>query len=197
MRRFCVVVLLTFSTAFGQTPAELNKQYNCGEVQPTAPKLRLELLKRAEADQEAREKSDGDAMAAVDKENTDRLSELLETHGWLNISLVGCDGTDAAWLIAQHADSQIMVQKLALERLEQAFAKGQAMPYQLAYLTDRVRVNWGRKQVYGTQTEIVNGKAVPKPLENPEVVDKRRAAVGLTPLADYLSQMNRMYDEGN
>lgn len=180
-----VFTFLFLPTAFGQTATELDL-YNCAEVRPTEPKLRLELLKRAEADQKAREDSDGDAMAAVDKRNTDRLSELLETHEWLGIDLVGCDGADAAWLIAQHADLNISVQKLALERLEKAVSTKQAIPYQLAYLTDRVRVNRGREQVYGTQIQIVDNRAVPQPLENPETVDKRRASVGLTSLADYL-----------
>ena len=198
MSKFFMIVLafLFLPIAFGHTVAELDT-YNCAEVQPTEPELRLELLKRAEADQKAREKSHGDAMVAVDERNTNRLSELLEVHDWLGISLVGCDGADAAWLIAQHADLDTTVQKLALERLEKAVSTRQAMPYQLAYLTDRVRVNWGGKQVYGTQIQIVDNRAVPQPPENPETVDERRASVGLTPLADYLDQMNRVDSGGN
>ena len=198
MKKFFMIVsaFLFLSVTFGQTVAELDT-YNCAEIQPTKPKLRLELLKRAEADQKARESSNGDAMVVVDEENTHRLSELLEAYGWLGISLVGCDGADAAWLIAQHADANIVVQKMALERLEKAVSAKQAMPYQLAYLTDRVQVSWGRKQVYGTQIQIVNNRAVPQPLENPETVDKRRASVGLTPLADYLDQINRVDIGGN
>ncbi|HEY8505435.1 MAG TPA: DUF6624 domain-containing protein, partial [Gemmataceae bacterium] len=56
----------------------------------------------------------------------------------------------------------------------------------LAYLTDRVRVNTGRKQLFGTQMTWESGKLAPKPIEDAARVDQRRAEYGLPPLADYL-----------
>jgi hypothetical protein len=53
----------------------------------------------------------------------------------------------------------------------------------VAYLTDRVRVNQGLPQVYGTQmARDAKGRAIPEELEDAKHVDDRRAAVGLRPL---------------
>jgi hypothetical protein len=41
-------------------------------------------------------------------------------------------------------------------------------------------------RVYGTQLVVVGGKATPAPIEDEANVDRRRRAVGLPPLADYL-----------
>ena len=63
---------------------------------------------------------------------------------------MGKDGSNAAWLLVQHADEDKPLQRLALQKLEAAVRKGEASKSNLAYLTDRVRVNAGQKQVYGT-----------------------------------------------
>ena len=197
MFRTLIFLFLFAPTVFGQTAMERERDfYNCDTVQITEPELRLELLAMAEVDQEARVDPESDLLA-VDKENTDKLSEMLQIHDWLDISMVGCDGSDAAWLIAQHADFDLSVQGAALERLEAAVSRDQATPSQLAYLTDRVRVNRGQKQVYGTQFHTVDGELVPQPIENRETVDERRAAVGLTALAEYSQQMKELYGEGD
>ena len=194
MLRIVISLLLLTSLGF---PQNVEYSYNCDEIKPIEPELRLELLTMAEADQKTRSELDSGKMSVVDRENSARLGELLAVHDWLGIDLVGCDGANAAWLIAQHADQNLAVQKLALDRLTIAYENGQAEPYQFAYLTDRVRVNTGRKQIYGTQVRFVGDEAQPKPLEDPERVDELRREVGLTPLADYLDQMNSIEDEGN
>ena len=51
----------------------------------------------------------------------------------------------------------------------------------------------GKKQVYGTQYHSPNGKWEPRPLEDEANVDKRRAEVGLSPLAEYVKQLEAMY----
>src|SRR5205085_1172028 len=78
--------------------------------------------------------------------------------GWPGKSLVGVDGANAAWLLVQHADQGRAFQKRCLPLLEAAVKKGEATGVQLAYLSDRVRVGAGEKQVYGTQFRTVDGK---------------------------------------
>jgi hypothetical protein len=58
----------------------------------------------------------------------------------------------------------------------------------LAYLTDRVYLAEGRPQEYGTQVTARDGQWIPRHLRDHESVDDRRAAVGLEPLADYLTR---------
>jgi hypothetical protein len=63
--------------------------------------------------------------------------------------------------------------------------KAEVSQTDLAYLTDRVLLVEGKKQIYGTQFNFSDGKWEPRPLEDPTSVDKRRAEVGLQPLAEY------------
>ncbi|HEY8524359.1 MAG TPA: DUF6624 domain-containing protein [Acidimicrobiales bacterium] len=87
-------------------------------------------------------------------------------------------------MIALHANQDVDVQERALALVRAAVAAGQASRTELAYLEDRVALNRGRPQRYGTQIGCVDGRAEPAELEDPEGVDERRAAVGLSPLDD-------------
>ncbi len=64
--------------------------------------------------------------------------------------------------------------------------KSDASPQDLADLTDRVLVGQQKRQVYGTQFRVVDGKLKPQPIEDEEHVDDRRKEVGLPPLKAYL-----------
>ncbi|MBS1533035.1 MAG: hypothetical protein JSU01_22230 [Bacteroidetes bacterium] len=68
-----------------------------------------------------------------------------------------------------------------------------ASPENYAYLTDRMLVNKGKKQLFGTQVRV-NTKTKhtrPLPIQDSTNVDVRRKAVGLSPLKDYLKQFNK------
>lgn len=133
----------------------------------------------------------------IDRENTERLRRILAEHGWPGRSLVGEKGAHHAWLIAQHADRDPAFQREALDLLTEAVARGEARPRELAYLTDRVRVNEGREQVFGTQMRPdENGMPVPRPVEDPERLDERRAEVGLEPFDQYLRGFMRRFEGG-
>ena len=64
-------------------------------------------------------------------------------------------------------------------------------------LLDRVLVGEGKPQVYGTQGkrfEDWKGKEPElEPIEDEANVDKRRAEVGLPPLAEYVKFLKQMY----
>lgn len=169
--------------------------------------LAAELARMAAADQRVREPSPGEEkrfvhrlsverrleFARVDVSNTDRLREIIRAHGWPGVSLVGEQGAEHAWLIAQHADHQLDFQREALQLLADAVARQDAPERHLAFLTDRVRVNEGREQLYGTQIGAVRqGVAVPMPVEDPDRLDQRRAEVGLEPFADYACRWQAM-----
>src|ERR687894_1741011 len=162
--------------------------------------LAAELARMADEDQRFRSRLQGDGnefvrridlesrMEAqrIDVSNTDRLRDIVSEHGWPGRSLVGEGGAHHAWLIAQHADRQLDFQREALELLADAVSRGEAAQRDLAYLTDRVRLNEGREQVYGTQiAEVKDGNGVPWPVEDPANLDARRAGVGLPPFEEY------------
>ena len=151
-----------------------------------------------EADQELRNQLTGDnasnvllvlRMNAADMQHAARMKEIVEQVGWPVKTMVGADGAFAAWLLVQHADLDPQFQERCLALMEQALREGEAEAKEVAYLTDRVRVNTGRPQVYGTQFHTVDGVLVPRPLEDPEHVDERRKHVGLGTMEEYTKTM--------
>ncbi|RJL32448.1 DUF6624 domain-containing protein [Bailinhaonella thermotolerans] len=137
--------------------------------------LRSQLVERKERARRA-----GPAAAhATASDNVAFLRGVLLARGWPHRSVVGEDGAEAAWLIALNADHDPEFQRAALSELEQAAAIGEASPAHVAYLADRVAVNEGLPQRYGTSR---TPEGVPHPIDDPTLVDKRRAEVGLSPL---------------
>lgn len=168
--------------------------------------LRAELLRRQEEDQRVRglarmrtartptDRPDDVARAwrRVDEGNTAWLADLVAERGWPGRTVAGDDGAHAAWLLAQHADQRPDQQRSFLDALRGAVADGEASAADLAYLEDRVRVNTGRPQIYGTQFTYTGEDFGPAPIDDPDRLDERRAAVGLEPFADYQSRITSM-----
>ncbi|AUG77067.1 hypothetical protein CFP65_2226 [Kitasatospora sp. MMS16-BH015] len=128
------------------------------------------------------------AWRRLTAEHADWLGEFLDEHGWPTAELVGVEAARAGWLIAQHADRQLELQRRAVRLLARAVAQGQAGERELAFLRDRVLVNEGQEQVYGTQIAGVrDGRPVPWPCVEPERLDERRAAVGIPPFEAYVA----------
>jgi len=126
-------------------------------------------------------------IKATYRANNQRLGGIFKQFGWPGVSLVGKDGSNAVWLLVQHADEDKPLQRQALKLLEEAVRKGEATKPNLAYLTDRVRINAGQKQVYGTQLDWPDADHPrPKPTEDPANLNKRRAAMGLPSIEEYL-----------
>jgi hypothetical protein len=106
--------------------------------------------------------------------------------------LAGEDGAAAAWLLAQHADHDPVRQRAFLDALRGAVNQGEAFPAHLAYLEDRVRVNAGQPQLYGTQFTVTGGELGPHPIQDPKRLEERRAEAGLEPFADYEARMRAL-----
>ncbi|MCM2388293.1 DUF6624 domain-containing protein [Streptomyces albipurpureus] len=121
----------------------------------------------------------------------DRLGEIMDEHGWPTAELVGEEAGRAAWLIAQHADRQLDIQRRALKLLQEAVSAGSASPRELAFLRDRTLVNEGRSQVYGTQIAgMKDGAPVPWPCQEPGRMDELRAEVGIEPFDEYVAKFS-------
>ena len=151
--------------------------------------LRAELLERAGRDQAARESLPPghdmqqweEIVEPVDQANTARLREIVAEHGWPGHQIVGEAGAHAAWLLAQHAPPEFQEECLPL--LQDAVARGDASPRDLAYLMDRVLMHRGQPQIYGTQYMVTGGILTLWTVQDPAGLDKRRAALGLQPEA--------------
>jgi len=107
----------------------------------------------------------------------------------------GQNGTDAAFLLVQHADYEF--QKEMLPFVKKAYQSGKLQGHFYALLQDRVLVREGKPQIYGTQAKSFDkwkGKEpVLEPIEGEAGVDQRRAAVRLGPLSKYHQALKQAY----
>lgn len=128
-----------------------------------------------------------------------RLVEILNQYGYPGYDLVGEKAEQAYWVMVQHSDFDPEFQKKVLLELEKQVQKENANSRNFGLLTDRVKINTGQKQIYGTQVTYISEKcqAIPKPLEDSANVNKRRAEVGLPPIEEYLNMMSQMHFEMN
>ena len=138
-----------------------------------------------------------DAMGEVDWANKTRLTEIFDEHGWPGWTMVGKDGSTAAWAIVQHADLDLPFQERGLELLHAAVDAGDTSKGDLAYLTDRVLVAKGQPQVYGTQwSPNEEGEWFPRtPIADEANVEALRAEAGLGTLAEYMEELKAMFPE--
>jgi len=120
------------------------------------------------------------------KENEKELQKLLDKYGWPTTSEVTEYAAAGAALIINHASHALRVKYFPM--LEKAFKEGEAQPLRYAKMCDRLLVEEGKKQLYGTQVKFEHMKRVPYPILDPEHVDKRRAKIGLGPLVPYLKK---------
>ena len=170
------------------------------------PRLRQELLKRVNEDQRIRDqliKKGIDQpdptllqeMNKIDAINTARLTVIIKQHGWPGPKLIGRDGTDAFFLLAQHANPAF--QKKVLPLVQNAYRHGILTGQNYALFTDRVLVESGKPQIYGTAAKPFdqwNGREpVFQPIEDEANLEKRRAAVGLMPMSEYREFMKHLY----
>lgn len=140
--------------------------------------LAKNILQMARLDQRARKTGEG--IGRIDKVNTARMKEIIRKFGWPTISLVGKRASRMAWLLAQHADSDVNFQKQCLRLIKKAAKMEEASWGDVAFLTDRMLVSCGKPQKYGTQFRRgKNGKWIPFPIANPKKLDERRDEMGL------------------
>ncbi|WP_330959334.1 DUF6624 domain-containing protein [Photobacterium sp. 53610] len=166
--------------------------------------LQSQLLEMAKVDQEIRKelgesgwhkssKALQEKALLIDERNTQQLKSILNGRSWFTEAEVGKEGINSAWLIVQHSPD-IDFQEKMLPLLEQSYLNREGVTGQeVALLTDRVRIDKGQKQLYGTQANWSDGAIVFKPIENPETVDERRAEMGMPPLEFYKKLLEEMY----
>lgn len=158
------------------------------------PGIASEIKQMVEADQAMRKKWEAGDFSddKLDLIHTDRMKAIVAEVGWPTISKVGQEGAHNAWLLVQHADHDVAFQAHCLELMQEVPAN-EVDQVDIAYLEDRVRVNQGRPQLYGTQFTQENDQHVPQPIEDADTVDERRAVLGLGPLSEQIQHMYEQY----
>lgn len=129
---------------------------------------------------------EGRTLLAVNEANAARFAALIEeTNAWPGLRVVGADGADAAWMLAQHADRANDLRRSWLPLLNAAVETGDADPRHLATLTDRAAAVAGERQMYGTIVILAEDgePEFPLPVADAGRLETRRAEIGLPPVA--------------
>lgn len=129
-----------------------------------------------------------DEAVAVDERNRNRLKEIFKEVGFPNVELVGKDAMHGIFLIIQHSNNDEVWQKDQLTSIEQAVKSGDMDGQSYAYLYDRIKINAGEKQLYGTQfksADLISKKAELAETQDVENLDMRRMEVGMMPIDMY------------
>lgn len=144
----------------------------------------------AKLDQRARNLAKNTNKA--DQSNLQKMKQVVRKFGWPTISLVGKRASQMAWLIVQHADTDLVFQKKCLRLMIKAAKTGEVTLQDVAYLADRVLINQGKPQVYGTQFyKDRDGQWVPRPIKNTDKLEERRKRVGLESFKIYRQKMSK------
>ncbi len=136
----------------------------------------------------------GNVMVMQDSIDLQKVTNILDTKGWVGKDKVGTQANQALFLVIQHAD--IKTQQKYLPMMREAVKKGNASVSSLALLEDRVALRVGKKQIYGSQIgrNPKTNKNYVLPLEDPDNVDRRRSEVGLDLLSDYVKHWNIIWN---
>jgi VWFA-related protein len=105
---------------------------------------------------------------------------------------VGKDGVAAVFYLIRNS-RQLDLQAALLPVVIAAVKQGEGEKRQVADLVDRMRVDSGMKQLFGTQVRVANGFLVLPPIEDEAHVDDRRKQFGMLPLAEHLRILERQY----
>ena len=126
----------------------------------------------------------------IDSVNLIRVVKILDSIGYPVKSEYGDSAGLGTFHVIQHSTAAYQEKYLPLF---QKAAKNNELEWKwVAMMTDRVRLNKGLKQIYGTQihpgkdpeTGYLTNKAEIAPIEDEKNVNKRRAKVGLRPIEE-------------
>lgn len=131
----------------------------------------------------------------VDSLNFISIQTIFNKHGYPGYDKVGKESSHNFWLLVQHADNHASFQDSVLTKMKIEAEKGNSSLNDYAYLVDRVKVNTGQLQIYGTQMHLNQDKSSyeSKPVIEPDKLNERRKEVGLGTIEDYIEIMNNRY----
>jgi len=118
--------------------------------------------------------------------NERKIREILDSQGWPSRDIIGEQGNLTICNVLQH--SEVEIRKKYLPIMRKAVEEKELAPRLLARAEDRLATDRGDLQIYGGQM-----KYYPEtksfnvwPVYDPVNIDKRRAEIGLIPIAEHL-----------
>jgi len=139
-----------------------------------------------------------EGMADLHNKNARILEEIIDEIGFPTSDKVGEAGSEAAWLVIQHAIGQPDFMRKCEKLLAEVANENKAYQVYLAYLSDRIAVFEGRPQLYGTQFDWDEfGKLSPQAFADEARVNERRQTIGLNTLAEQTQLMRERVEAEN
>ena len=157
-------------------------------IEVDCSKKRQILSEVLESDQRIRKANEPIKYAKEDHRNQELVISIIEKCGMPTLKEVNQRQMDAIWLGLQHSTEEI--RKKYFPQIEKAVKNGDLSKGQYALMKDRILMDEGKPQIYGSQ--IKNGKLYK--LENPETVNERRKEIGMEPIEDYLKNFNIQFN---
>lgn len=131
-------------------------------------------------------KIEGNLVYIIDQLHNLKIKEIITKYGYPTQKILGRKGMYNFWLLVQHQDQDIDLQKVCLEKCD--FKNKEK-----AYLVDRIMTKEEGKQLYGTQFMVnkKSGKSRPFPIKDRKNLEKRRKEMGLETFAAYIKRMSK------
>ncbi len=134
-------------------------------------------------------------MERVDSLNQVTVFGILDKEGWP--SHLSDKANRAIWIVIDHSD--LAYRSKYLDLVKEKAEEGVLDKTDYAILKDRVLMEEGKPQIYGTQIKmaatIVDDEIALQlclwPVENPATLDSLRSTVGLSPIEEYLKASSK------
>lgn len=129
----------------------------------------------------------------IDRESRQTVVSIIEKCGFPTLEEHGHKSVEAVFLVLQHAGKSLREKYFPLVKKS---ADCGDLPWStVALMEDRMLMDSGAKQKYGSQVRKNNGSDEWSlyPIQDPENVNKRRAEVGLGPIEEYLKHFDIEY----
>lgn len=128
-------------------------------------------------------------MAPIRNKNQKMARFILAKCEFPDTTKIGQENMDVFLRIVRNADYNIMA--YYYDKIEKAAKSGKLDKKNFAVIQDRLLMYNGFSQIYGSQ--VSRGELYD--LEKPRTVNKRRAAVGLKPIEEYLESLGLNFEE--
>jgi len=136
-------------------------------------------------------------VKAADVINLREAKDLFNNYRLPTISKVGAENAHKFWLIVLNSNNDVDFQTQILKAMHHELEEDDISTVDYAFLADRIRINQGSAQIYGTQVQYndITERFEPFDLKKPESVDQRRVIMGLERIQTYINEVNSKFNK--
>ncbi len=157
-------------------------------IEVDCSKKREILSEVYESDRRIRKSNELIKYAKEDHRNQELVISIIEKCGMPTLNEVTQKHMTAIWVGLQHTNEKY--RKKYFPMVEKAVENGDLSKEQYALMKDRILMEEGKPQIYGSQ--IKDDKLYK--LENPETVNERRKEMGMGTIEEYLRNFNIQFN---